>query len=377
MNFGAGVTWRVSRRGLVVCDGRSQWLLEHDRAADFPKLVVDAVDSAQLISLLGGADTDTILVSDLIEERILIGPDQPQESAALATRRITFTRSGAEFSGIAPVARMLHRAVMPVVTSWLGRAAVAAVIVGGIVALVMGRPPGPQVSQHPWVDATLGLAIGLGCAALHELGHAVALVHYGRTPRSAGVGFYWGALCFYVDSSDGITLPRRARIVNALSGLGVDAVTTAVLLIVAQLSTPVLIVAVCWRIAILGLVSMVESALPILEVDGHIALTDYLDEPDLSPRAREALGRRIRGIRRPETPTWLATYGVISLVGGIVLLIAGIWIWWLAAADLILALLGGGLVDILLGIYVVVPVLLGAILSAVGLVIDLVARPVS
>ena len=232
------------------------------------------------------------------------------------------------------------------------------------------------MTEHPWVDATVGLVLGLALAGLHELAHAVALVHYGRTPRRAGCGFYWGALCFYVDSSDGITLPRRARIVNAMAGLAVDAATTAVLLIVAQgFAASVLIMGVCWRIAILQLVGIAENTLPILEVDGHVAFSDYLDEPDLSPRSREALGRRLRRIKHDDQPSWLAAYGAFSLIGGIVLLAASTWVWWLAAGELITSLFQGNPAEVLLGLYVVLPVGIAVVFSTVGLSLEVLAKP--
>ena len=272
-------------------------------------------------------------------------------------RRVVFTRSGVEFTGIAPVARAVHRVVMPILLSWTGRIAIGLLIVAGAVALIAGRPAGPQVTEHPWVDATVGLALGLAMAALHELAHAIALVHYGRTPRRAGCGFYWGALCFYVDSTDGTTLPRRARIINAMAGLAVDLVTTAVLLLIAQgFAATVLITGVCWRIAILQLIGIVENTLPILEVDGHVAFSDYLDEPDLSPRSKDALARKLRRIKHDDKPSWLAAYGAFSIVGGIVLLATSTWVWWLAAGELITSLFAGNPAEILLGLYVVLPV---------------------
>ena len=265
---------------------------------------------------------------------------------------------------------------MPVLESLQGRIAIGVLVVAGAIALIVGRPDGPQVSGHPWVDATIGLMLGFGLAALHELAHAVALVHYGRTPRSAGCGFYWGALCFYVDSSDRTTLPRRARIINALAGLAVDVVTTSVLLLVSHaFAASVLVMSVCWRLAIMELIGIVENGLPILEVDGHVAFADYLDEPDLSPRSREALSRRLRGVRQVDRPSWLAAYGAFSLVGGIVLLVMSTWVWWLAAGDMIKALFGGSLVEMLLGLYVVVPVALAAVFSAIGLTVELITKP--
>ena len=210
-------------------------LVEHSDAAALPDLIDKAQSVDKLAASLGGSATDRELALDLVAERILIDPDAPPSTALTPpTRRVMFTRSGVEFSGIAPVARAVHGIVMPILMSWAGRIAIGLLVVAGAAALIAGRSAGPQVTDHPWVDATVGLALGLFLAALHELAHAVALVHYGRAPRRAGCGFYWGTLCFYVDSSDGTTLPRRARIVNALAGLAVDLVTTAVLLLIAQ-----------------------------------------------------------------------------------------------------------------------------------------------
>ncbi len=242
----------------------------------------------------------------------------------------------------------------------------------------MGRPAVAAVSEHPWIDATLGLILGFALAGAHELAHAVALVHYGRTPQAAGCGFYWGALSFYVDCTDGVTLPRRARIINALSGLAVDLAAAAALFITAQLwAASVLAVSVCWRVGIFHLVDIADNALPILEVDGQLALSDALDEPDLSPRAREALGRWLRGIRGREQPPWLAAYGAVSLAGGIVLLVGGTWVWWLAAGDLLKALFGGNPAEVLLALYVVIPFAAGVLFSGIGLVVELLARPVA
>lgn len=347
MRFADGVTSRASQRGLVVCgaDG-TPLLVEHARAVELPALLTEAQSADDLVAALGGTAADREMVDDLLAERVVDDADDRALTAAPPARRVTITRSGVEFTGVDAIATGLYWLVLPVLRSWPGRIALALIVVGGAVALVSGRPDGPQVSDHPWVDATLGLAIGLVFAALHELAHAVALVHYGRSPRRIGAGFYWGALCFYVDSSDGITLPRRARIVNALAGLAVDAVTTCLLLIASHaFASSVLIMSVCWRLAILQIVGIVENTLPILEVDGHVALADYLDEPDLSPRSREALARRLRGIRQDENPRWLAGYGAFSLIGGVALLATSTWVWWLAAGDLITALFGGSLVE--------------------------------
>jgi len=378
MRFADGVTWRYSKRGLVVCaPGDAPLLIEHERAAELPELVTAAAESASLAGSLGGRCADETLVADLIAERIVADPHGAQggTQAGVPMKRVKVTRSGVEFAGIERVARVVHRGVMPVLGSWLGRAVLVAILVAGAVLLFMGHPDGPRVSDHPWMDATLGFVLGLSLSAVHEIAHAVTLVHYGRRPGRAGFGFYWGSICFYVDCTDGITLPRRARIINALAGLAVDVVTAAVLLIVASAAAPVLIVTVLWRIAILQLISVIDNGLPILEVDGHVALADYLDEPDLAPRSREALGRKLRGIEQVEAPRWLAAYGAFSMIGGIILIALGLWVWWIAAGDLVRSLWHGNAVEMLLAGYMVIPLVLAAVLSTVGLILEMVAAP--
>ncbi|MCD2196167.1 hypothetical protein LQ327_22600 [Actinomycetospora endophytica] len=159
-------------------------------------------------------------------------------------------------------------------------------------------------------------------------------------------------------------------------GLAVDAVTVSLLAIVAHLWAPVLVVAVAWRLAVVGVVDIVTNLLPILEVDGHWALSDYLDEPELSPRARTALGRFLR--RRPREdgePRWLAVYGAVSLAGGIGLLVGGALVWWAVAHDLVAALFTGNVTDIVVGVIVVGPVVLGLLVSSLGLVLEVLLDP--
>lgn len=109
-----------------------------------------------------------------------------------------------------------------------------------------------------------------------------------------GFGFYWGSICFYVDSTDAITLPRRQRVIQALAGLGVDVVVVSAFATVAHVSSSALLVAICWRLAIVGVVDLVIKSLPILHLDGHWTLSDWLDEPELASTAHRAFHDVIR-----------------------------------------------------------------------------------
>ena len=52
----------------------------------------------------------------------------------------------------------------------------------------------------------------------HELGHALALVHFDRRIRNAGFMFYFGSPAFFVDASDGLMLERGPRILESALG---------------------------------------------------------------------------------------------------------------------------------------------------------------
>jgi hypothetical protein len=52
---------------------------------------------------------------------------------------------------------------------------------------------------------------------IHELGHAVVLVHHGRKVKSAGFMIYFGSPVFFVESSEVLMLDRKERIVQAFA----------------------------------------------------------------------------------------------------------------------------------------------------------------
>jgi hypothetical protein len=384
MRFAPSVRRRCSKRGLVIAGTAADaFLVEHPRATALPDLLAGATGPEDLIRAWG-PDTRA-LVEELVDLGILLCAEDPDPAPEpVATRcRVRLSRSGIEIAGIERPARWLCRRLGPLWESWPGRAALLALIAMGVACLVAGRPHVPSVSAHPWIDALLGVALTLGCACLHELAHAVALVHYGRRPRRAGCGFYWGGLSFFVDSTEALTLPRRARVIQALAGLGVDTVTLSVLAVVAQLAPTPLIAAVAWRVTVLGLLSLVLNLLPVLCLDGHWALADHLDEPELAGRARAALGTAVRRrLRRtlPQGPAvvvtrerWLVIYGAVSLVGGVVLLAAAGLVWWSAAGDLASSLLSGDLADVVVGIVLVGPFAAGLLFSTLGLLLEVAA----
>ena len=102
--------------------------------------------------------------------------------------------------------------------------------------------------------------------------------------------------------------------------------------------------------------------------DGHWALADYLDEPDLAARARAALGRLLRG--GGANHWWLPLYGAASLIGGLALLLGSGYIWWIVVDDLLTSLFTGSLAEIVVGVLLVGPTAIGLLLSIIGMITD-------
>jgi putative peptide zinc metalloprotease protein len=338
-----------------------------------PLLLADTPTPAELAQRLG-PPLEPGVISDLQAAEFLIeASDSPVAAAPARPPAVTLSRSGVMLTGIAGPSRWLDRYLAPVVTSRLGRCLLLLTAAAGAGCLAAG-PPGRLSGASPATQVLLLLALGLLTSLIHELAHAVVLVHYGRTPRYAGFGLYWGAVSFYVDSTPALTLPRRARVVQALAGLAADAVTTSILAVLAQTRTGPLLAAVFWSRAVLNATAIALNALPVLEVDGHWALADYLDEPDLAPRARAALADRLHR-RRPPAGIGLAAYGAISLLAGFALIAASVAIQWQVLGGLITALVTGSVTDILIGCYLVIPLAIAVFVSLAGLIWQAVAAP--
>ena len=212
------------------------------------------------------------------------------------------------------------------IRSWPGRIALGVLIIAGIACLVAGSPslkPPPPTQPHGRRRSS-SPAPDDRAPRVRARSRARALW---PSSRRAGLGFYWGSLSFFVDSTPALTLPRHQRAVQALAGLAVDVVATSTLAILAHTLHNPLLAVVFWQRAVLDAVAILINAVPVLEVDGHWALADYLDEPDLSPRARAALAETIHA-RRPSAGYPMAAYGAISLAAGLALIATSALITW-------------------------------------------------
>lgn len=187
---------------------------------------------------------------------------------------------------------------------------------------------------------------------LHESGHGLVIVHNRRRVGMEGVGFYWGALIFYVDASDALFLPRRTRMLQSAAGILTDLVVCGAASLVALLGGGASWAVVVREFAVLGYPGALLNVVPLLELDGYWFLADSLDRPTLGRDSRGAL--RQRRARRPANGR-LALYGAASMVFGLLLLGVGLGTWWALFGRLFRTLWDGSVGYKVLAVYLVLP----------------------
>lgn len=127
---------------------------------------------------------------------------------------------------------------------------------------------------------------------LHELGHAFTAHRYGLRVPTMGVAFMvlWPVL--YTDTSDGWRLTaRRHRLAIAAAGVSVELGVAVLATFVWAFADDGPLRSAAFFLATAGwTASLAINLNPFMRFDGYYLLADWLDEPNLQPRAF-ALGR--------------------------------------------------------------------------------------
>jgi putative peptide zinc metalloprotease protein len=203
--------------------------------------------------------------------------------------------------------------------------------------------------------------------ALHELGHGYAVRRWGGEVHDMGVMLLVLMPVPYVDATASWEFREKSqRMVVGAAGMLVELLLAALAMFAWLAVEPGLLRAVLFNIMLIaGVSTVVFNANPLLRFDGYYIFADWLEIPNLAPRATRYLAyltqRHVFGARdaqpvnvQPDERVWLACYAVASFVyrlfvaAAIVVFIAGrffavgiVLAIWVAGTMLVLPLVKG------------------------------------
>ena len=243
-----------------------------------------------------------VALATLIGRRIvLLDPTSLVNAGYLLGGRFLFTRVGAWLSAAISLCGLVLFA-----RSWV-RGSLSLFLVGDSYA----------------AGAMVLLLLGLLVSLAHESGHALATRRAHRQTPLAGLVLWCGIPSVFIDTSDIWMADRRARLMATASGPG------AVLALAGTAQLAVLALpgaaGLAFKLAFLGYVSVLIALCPLLALDGHLLLADWLEIPQLRSRSRAWL-RRQRDADDVEGRL-IARYGILAVIWVVLAVIIAYRMW--------------------------------------------------
>ncbi|MFK7738385.1 MAG: biotin/lipoyl-binding protein [Pirellulaceae bacterium] len=187
-------------------------------------------------------------------------------------------------------------------------------------------------SRLPGFQAFFGLQnLGLMFALLivtksvHELGHGLMCKHFGGECHEIGFMLLVFTPAMYCNTSDSWILPNRwHRIAIGAAGMYVEVCLAAICTFIWWNTNPGWVHYLAFNIMFLSSVStLVFNANPLLRYDGYYMLSDFLEIPNLSQKAKTTLVSKLRKLCLGLKPTnsrhmpnknrfWFLLYSVAS-----------------------------------------------------------------
>ncbi|HEX8098622.1 MAG TPA: cyclic nucleotide-binding domain-containing protein [Actinomycetota bacterium] len=182
---------------------------------------------------------------------------------------------------------------------------------------------------------------------LHELGHALVLVHNKRKVKSAGFEIYFLSPAFFVEASEALMIDRKQSMLMSFAGPFTQMMVGSVCSIAAWAAPNWIFSPTLYKVAVINYFMVFLNLLPLLELDGYFILADAIQVPDLRPRSlsfvRHDLLHKIRSRERfTKAEVGLAIYGIAGVLFTGSFLISGAFYWRTVFSDLVRRLWLGG-----------------------------------
>ena len=192
--------------------------------------------------------------------------------------------------------------------------------------------------NHRWVGGLGSFLIAyLCCSTIHEYGHAMACRAFGGSVRRMGVMLYLFIPMAFCDVSDAHRFPEKwKRLVTSAAGIYFQlGLASLAGLAWAFLSLPAGVELVLAQIVAITLVATLANINPLLKLDGYYMLSDWLEIPNLRPRAFAYLDQVARFQPVAGDPRELRAFLWYGILGGIYTLAFVGYFTWRAAQFLV------------------------------------------
>jgi putative peptide zinc metalloprotease protein len=358
-----------------------QLLRRMDGTKTVKEIVLDHFKESGDLQLSGVADlVHQLKVGGFLDQPFLDVDEAVEKATATISERRAKAREAmrnlrVDWSGAERLVRWFYDHGLKYFFRPVPQAIGAIVAVAGIAAFVR------VVTSHRFELTGESLAVSfLGLLLLtyflvfvHEMGHAVVLIKYGRRVKSAGMMIYFGSPAFFVESSDSLMLDRKQRIVQSYAGPYSAFIVAGICSILAWGFPESAIAPTLYKFSVLAYLNQFMNLIPLLELDGYWILSDYIQVPDLRPMSlafiRHDLWHKLRIRERfTKQETGLALYGIVGTLFTIFSFYTAYFFWKTVFGGLVGQLWRGGLITrvllIVLGLFVLGPVIRGAIALA-------------
>ncbi|MCA1727803.1 MAG: cyclic nucleotide-binding domain-containing protein, partial [Actinobacteria bacterium] len=291
-----------------------------------------------------------------------------RKKARIFARTLTIEWSGADRM----VRWLYHHGLKVFFNKWVV-ALCALVALGGVVAfgsIVTGDTQYNLAGESLAIAFLVLLVLDYFMVFVHELGHALVVIHNGRKIKSAGFQIYFGSPAFFVDASDGMMMPRRARMVESFAGPYAQMIVAAIASFIALAYPDWVLSETMYKYAVLNYIVILMNLIPLLELDGYWLLTELIEVPDLRPQSlrflRHDLWHKIR-----TRASWtrkeigLGVYAVLGVIFTVFSFYTSYYYWKTIFGGLVTRMWDGGAVTrtllIVLALFVLGPIVRGAI----------------
>lgn len=309
------------------------------------KLADDVPSQQEVIQLLTQLFRADVIVTDVLP---VIEEMQGRDQKARRQKKMQHLRSPLSIR----IPLFDPDAILSVITPWLRfcftpYAAVVWLfaIVGGILLAAQHWQP---LTENV-VDRTLAMEnlillwfVFPVVKLLHELGHGLAVKHWGGEVHETGIMFLVFMPVPYVDASASSAFSEKhRRMIVGAAGLAVELFLAVLALLVWVNAEPGMVRAIAFNVMLIASVSaLLFNGNPLLRFDSYYILSDLIEIPNLGGRSNQYIGyllqRYLFHVPNPRSPVkaqgeaaWFGFYAIASfcyrmlMMFSIVLMVAG------------------------------------------------------